>query len=216
MKYQTDGVSRFVRALFGEGNSDDRASLYTFNWQIVQDVPWTRSPGRFAGKMRQLKAEGGTALYDAVLLASEGLGEREGRHVIIVVTDGGDTVSSTDFHKALEAIHQSDAVLYSILTVPVTADAGRNVGGENALTTFARTTGGKVFAPGIEGLDQAFSDILRDLRTQYLIGFYPRNVPLTKDRFHRLEIKTQNPELRVVSRTGYYGDAESSTDSPRR
>lgn len=216
MNYQTDGVARFVKALFREGNPDDRAALYSFNWQIQQEVPWTRSASRFHDRLKRLKGEAGTALYDAILLAAEGLADREGRHVVIVVTDGGDTVSSTSFHKALEAGHSADAVIYSILTVPITNDAGRNVGGENALTTFGRTTGGKVFAPGIEGLDEAFSDILRDLRTQYLIGYYPQNVPLTKDRFHRLEIRPSRADLRVISRTGYYGDADPSSASPRK
>lgn len=216
MKGQTAAVGRFVSALFKEGNPDDKASLWTFNWQIGQDVPWTRSPGRFSATLKHLKAEAGTALYDAIWVASRDLAEREGRHVMIVVSDGGNTFSKKDFHAAREAAHAADAVIYPILTMPITNMAGRNIGGENALTTFARETGGKVFAPGAEGLDQAFADILRDLRTQYLIGYYPRRVPLTKNRFHRLEIRTVNPDLQVVSRTGYYGDAEPSSDAPRR
>jgi Ca-activated chloride channel family protein len=210
MKYQTDAVTRFVRTLFGEGNPEDRAALYTFNWQVSQEVDYTRSVGQFADKMRRLKAEAGTSLYDAILLASQELGEREGRHVLVVVTDGGDTVSATSFQKAMQAVHAADAILYPILTVPIASDAGRNVGGENALTTMAESTGGRLFSPGINGLDQAFSDILKDLRTQYLIGFYPRGVPLTKNPFHRVEVKVQRLGLRVVSRTGYYGDAEPS------
>lgn len=216
MKYQTDAVGRFVKTLFREGNPDDSASLYTFNWQVAREVDWTRNPGRFLDKLKRLKGEAGTAMYDALYLASGDLAERDGRHVVIVVTDGGDTVSSTNFHKALEGMHAADAVIYPILTVPITNNAGRNTGGEHALTTFAATTGGKVFAPGIEGLDQAFADILRDLRTQYLIGYYPRAVPATKDRFHRLVIQAKRPDLRVISRTGYYGDSELPSESPRK
>jgi Ca-activated chloride channel homolog len=55
-------------------------------------------------------------------------------------------------------------------------------------------------------MDAAFDEILRDLRTQYLLGYYPKNVPLTKNAFHRLEIRTKQKDLRVISRTGYYGD----------
>ena len=44
------------------------------------------------------------------------------------------------------------------------------------------------------------------LRTQYLIGYYPKNVPLTKNPFHTTELKTKHPDLRVISRNGYYGD----------
>jgi Ca-activated chloride channel homolog len=210
MKYQTDAVTRFVRALFGEGNPDDTAALYTFNWEVSRTVDYTRSAGQFAERMKRLRAEAGTSLYDAILLASEDIADREGRHVLVVVTDGGDTVSATNYARAMRAAHRADAVLYPILTVPIKSDAGRNVGGENALTTMSVSTGGKLFAPGINGIDQAFADILRDLRTQYLIGYYPKNVPLTKDPFHKLTVRTLRPELRVVTRTGYYGDAEKS------
>jgi Ca-activated chloride channel family protein len=216
MPYQTDAVTRFVRALFAEGNPEDRAALYTFNWEVRQQVDYTRSTGRIADKLKRLRGEAGTSMYDAILLTAEGIADRDGRHVLVVVTDGGDTVSSTGFKKAMEAVHAADAVLYPILTVPITNDAGRNVGGENALTVMAESTGGRMFTPGLNGLDQAFSEILRDLRTQYLIGFYPREVPLTKDRFHRLSVKTNRTDLRVVTRTGYYGDAESSPGSSRK
>lgn len=215
MKYQTDAVGRFVRALFGEGNPGDRAALYTFKWDVTKQVSWTRNPDRFVEQMKHLKAEAGTSLYDAILLASEDIAERDGRHVLVVVTDGGDTVSSTNYGKAMQAAHEADAVLYPILTVPITNDAGRNVGGENALTTMSSTTGGRLFAPGYNGLDQAFAEILRDLRTQYLIGYYPQGVPPAKDRFHRISIKLARPDLQVVSRTGYYGDSDTSSGPAR-
>jgi Ca-activated chloride channel homolog len=215
MKYQTDAVGRFVKALFGEGNPGDRAALYTFKWDVTREVSWTKNPDRFVEKMKRLKAEAGTSLYDAILLASEDIAERDGRHVLIIVTDGGDTVSSTSYQKAMQAAHEADAVIYPILTVPITSDAGRNVGGENALTTMSMTTGGKLFAPGFNGLDQAFSEILRDLRTQYLIGYYPQGVPPTKDHFHRITLKPARPDLQVVTRTGYYGDSDSSAGPAR-
>ncbi len=49
-----------------------------------------------------------------------------------------------------------------------------------------------------------------ELRTQYVLGFYPRGVPLTKDPFHRLDVRVKSPELRVSARNGYYGDSEGS------
>jgi Ca-activated chloride channel family protein len=216
MKYQTEAVTRFAKALFNEGNPDDRAALFAFNWEVRQVSGYTRSASDIAERMKRLRAEAGTSLYDAILLASQDIADRDGRHVLVLVTDGADTVSSTTFQRARESVHAADAVLYPILTMPITNDAGRNVGGENALTTMAESTGGRLFMPGLNGLDQAFQDILRDLRTQYLIGYYPRGVPLTKDRFHRVSVKTQRNDLRVVSRTGYYGDSESSPDSTRK
>lgn len=149
-------------------------------------------------------------MYDAILLAADDIAERAGRHVLVVVSDGGDTVSTTSYHQALEAAHKADVVVYPVLTMPILNDAGRNIGGENALTQIAQTTGGKLFAPGLNGLDDAFAEILRDLRTQYMIGFYPRGVPVPKDRFHRIEIKTTRPDLRVITRTGYYGEFDAA------
>ncbi|MBC7926590.1 MAG: VWA domain-containing protein, partial [Bryobacteraceae bacterium] len=205
MKEQTSAVGRFVTALFREGNPDDRAALWSFNWVVSQDVAWTKNPRKFADQLKKLKAEAGTSLYDAIYLGAGDLTRREGRHVMIVVSDGGNTTSAKDFHVALEAAHNADAVIYPVLTVPITNEAGRNVGGEHALATLAQTTGGKVFAPGIESIDQAFAEILRDLRTQYLIGYYPKDVPLTRNRFHTVQIRPKDSALQVIARTGYYG-----------
>jgi len=129
----------------------------------------------------------------------------------VVVTDGGDTTSSKSFHDALQSAQLADTVLYPIVVIPITNEAGRNTGGEHALTTFAAGTGGRIFlpAPGAE-LDKAFDDILRELRTQYLVGFYP-HTPATKNRFHSLQVTLSAPNLRAITRNGYYGDLEDST-----
>ena len=73
-----------------------------------------------------------------------------------------------------------------------------------------------MFTPSVSQLDRAFEDIMRELRTQYLIGYYPKDVPPTKDRFHNLKVNVQGRNLRVVTRSGYYGDFDDSTTGPRR
>ena len=202
MKYQTDSVHRFLQALYREGNPDDSASLVSFNWQVQELVPFTRNLRRFENELRKLRGEAGTALYDAIYLCSERIQERDGRRVLIVVTDGADTVSSKNYHEALRSAHDADAVVYGILVMPITNEAGRHIAGEHALTGLSQSTGGRMFTPGLSALDTVFDEILRDLRTQYLIGFYPKNAPLTKDEFHRLEIRLPQPGLHVISRTG--------------
>lgn len=208
MKYQSDSLLRFAKALFADGNPEDAASLITFNWEVVRRSDFTRRLNRLEGALKGFKSEAGTSLYDAILLSADELKRREGRRVLVLITDGGDTTSSTDFHKALQAAHQADAVIYSILVMPITNDAGRNVGGENALTQFATGTGGRVFMPTVgPELDKAFATILRDLRTQYLIGYYPKAVPLTKNRFHTVKVTLRDPQLTAQTRSGYYGAA---------
>jgi Ca-activated chloride channel homolog len=217
LHYELDSVSKFLRALLSEGNSDDTVALYSFNWRVNLLTSFTRRFSRVDQQLKLLKSEGGTSLYDAIWLASRDLESREGRHVMVVVTDGGDTTSVKDYHHALESAQRADTVMYPIIVVPITNDAGRNTGGEHALTTLAAGTGGRVFMPSANAeLDRAFSEILRELRTQYMIGYYPKGVPLTKDRFHILKVNVRDRNLRVNTRSGYYGDFDEAFKGPSR
>jgi len=216
LKYEVDSITRFLHALFAEGNSKDAVALYSFNYQVIKHNHFTRNASSIEHSLHTLKAEAGTSLYDAIYLTAKDLEYRDGRRIMVIVTDGGDTTSSMDFHAALEAAQLADSVIYPILVVPIANDAGRNVGGENALTTLAAGTGGRVFVPTLGAeLDKAFTDLIQDLRTQYLLAYYPKDVPLTKNRFHRLEVRVRNPQLRVLARNGYYGEAEASSPSGR-
>jgi Ca-activated chloride channel homolog len=200
-------------ALIQEGNAADAAALYTFNHDVTLLTPFTRRLPRIEEALRSVKAEGGTALYDAVYLASQNLRNRDGRHVIVALTDGGDTTSSTKYAAAVNAAQRADAVVYPIVVVPITNPAGRNTGGEHALETLAESTGGRTFYPSVGvSLDRAFAEILRDLRTQYLVGYYPHGVavanPTNGSRFHRVKVELPaRPDLRLSTRTGYYSDA---------
>jgi Ca-activated chloride channel homolog len=131
---------------------------------------------------------------------------------MIIISDGGNTTSKYDTHEALEAAQLADTVIYPLVVMPITSDAGRNIGGENALSFMAERTGGRTFLPSLgKQLDKAFDDIITELRTEYYMGFYPHNVPLTKERFHNLKVQVRNPELQVSARNGYYGEAEQSS-----
>ena len=216
LRYEMDSAAKFLKALVSEGNPEDTAALYTFDWQTTLLRSFTRRFVLLEQALRQIKPSGGTSMYDAIYLVSRELEDRDGRHVIVIVTDGGDTTSSKDFHQALESIQRADAIMYPIVVIPIANSAGRNTGGENALTTLAAGTGGRVFRPSsARELDRAFADILRELRTQYLIGFYPKDVPPTKDRFHLLKVTVPNRNLRVITRSGYYEDADAARGFPR-
>ncbi len=211
IRYEIDSMSRFLHAFIKEGNPLDAAKLYAFSYDTRELTDFTRRLETLERSLKGLRSEGGTSLYDALEFAAGALEGREGRRVIVVVTDGGDTTSIRDFHQALQAAQMADAVIYPILVVPITNDAGRNIGGEHALTLLAQGTAGRVFAPTLgEALDQAFTDILRELRTQYLIGYYPKDLPATKEPFHTLQIKLRRTDLRVSARSGYYGESPSS------
>ena len=141
-----------------------------------------------------------------------------GRKIIVIVTDGGETTSTMPIEKCLRAAQFADAVIYPVVVLPITNEAGRNTGGEHSLIFMAEGTGGRTFFPGFgKDLDQAFADIISELRTQYFMAYYPQGVPLTKNPFHKLEVQVDRPDLRVQARNGYYGEAEGaggSADAP--
>jgi len=205
LHYEVDSVLKFIPTLVGAGNPEDTFALFSFNWRTSMEADFSRNPRRAERALHSLHGEGGTSLYDAIYLASDSLSGREGRHVMVVVTDGGDTTSYKRYDDALIAAQRADVVLYPIVVVPIESDAGRNTGGEHALATLAASTGGRIFNPdSFDQLDQAFSAILQELRTQYLVGFYPHGVAEQSRQFHPVAVRLADPSLRVTARTGYY------------
>lgn len=206
VRYETVSISKFFKALLKEGNPLDTAALYSFNYDVHLMHGFTRNLSQLNEQLQKIKPTAGTSLYDAVHFAGHDLQGRDGRHIMVIVSDGGDTTSYYKYHDALEAAQKADAVIYPIIVVPISNDAGRNIGGEHTLIQFASNTGGRVFYPSVAELDKAFEEILLDLRTQYLLGYYPRNLPKDADRFHQVAVRVKRPDLRVSTRSGYYSD----------
>jgi Ca-activated chloride channel family protein len=124
---------------------------------------------------------------------------------MVVITDGGDTASKSDYHQALQRAQEAEAILYSIIIVPVEASAGRNIGGEHALIQLSHDTGGKYYyASDSPSLERAFAQISLELRTQYLLGYYPSR-RYTDSDFRRIDVRVRSAsDYEVRHRTGYY------------
>lgn len=206
--WQTEvrSIDKFLRALFEEGNPRDMAALFTFNYDVTLQHDFTRNARTLEERLRFIRPEGGTSLYDAIYHAGDELQRRDGRHVIVLVSDGGNTTSSKAYKDALESAQRADAVIYPIVVVPIANDAGRNLGGEHALETLAESTGGRWFGAGLNDLDRTFVKILEDLRAQYMLGYYPSNLPPGTPKFHTVRVDLKRTDLRAQTRTGYYGD----------
>jgi Ca-activated chloride channel family protein len=177
---------------------------------VVRELtPFTNKVSQIDRGLGQLRGDWATALYDAIYLGSERLGAKEGRKVLIVVSDGDDTAKSTTYAQALEQALRNEVMIYSVIDVPIEASAGRDLGGEHALITLAEQTGGKHFYVGDGGLDKAFAQVSDDLRTQYLIGYYPRH-QLPGTTFHRITVtvpRAAPDAFNIRHRTGYYAEA---------
>ena len=207
LKFEREAASRFLANLLGAGSHpDDRAAVYKFSDYVEMLAPYTRRQGLLTKALNEVRPETGTSVYDGILLIAEELERRDGRRVIVIVTDGGDTTSRVSFADGLKAAHDADAAIYPVIVVPIRSDAGRNTGGENALKTFARNTGGQAFIQhGAANLGEAFDEILRSLRTQYLIGYYPStHEKAPRDGFRRIRVDAAPAGAAVLSRSGYF------------
>src|SRR5437763_7914665 len=127
---------------------------------------------------------------------------------MVGMTDGGGTMSKVDYKEAVRAAQQAEAILYSSIVVPIEASAGRDTGGEHALIQLSEDTGGKYYyASSIQQLDQAFRAISDELRTQYLLAYYPAP-RLADSDFRRIEVSLagvpEASDYKARHRTGYY------------
>ena len=166
----------FAQALLpagAQGSHRDQFALFDFNSDVREVVPFTDSVRRIDSGLGSLDRGAATALYAAVLLGAQSLATRGGRKVLVVVSDGDNTVSGTTFDEALAAAQRGDTMIYSLIDTPIEADAGRDTGGEHAMITLSEETGGRAFYVNEGGLASAFRKVSDDLRTQYLLGYYP-------------------------------------------
>lgn len=148
----------------------------------------------------------GTRLYDAAYLAAkEKLAHEVGRKAIILVSDGVDSGSEVKEKEAIEAVHRSDTMIYSIgIADPgyYRQVTGGGYGGSGALKELARETGGAAFFPSNEeSLQKAFDQIAAELRSQYSLGYTPSN-RARDGEFRKLKVKVKG--YRVQARRGYY------------
>jgi len=204
---EVSAARRFARTML---RPVDVISLYQFSTYVSEAMPFSNDQRRLDTALNHLRTGAATALYDAIFLCSKSLQQRQGRKVIVLISDGGDTSSKTDYHEAVRAAQISESIIYSIIMVPIEADAGRDTGGEHALIQLSRDTGGKYFyATSSAQLDDAFRQIGDELRTQYLVAYYP--IKRLGAEFRRISVELTpdalqhaGRELYVRHRAGYY------------
>jgi len=149
----------------------------------------------------------GTALYDAVYLAShDELSHEVGRKALILLTDGEDQGSRLKIKDAVEAAQKADAICYVLLIADRTWAYGfGGYTGDADMKKLTQETGGRVIDVGnkIDKLRKAFDDIAAELRSQYNIGYTPSNTK-RDGSFRKVEIKSKQGDYKIQARSGYY------------
>ena len=160
--------------------------------------------------------EGATSLLDGIVEASKYLGEASGRRVIVIVSDGDDTISDASFDETIKALQVANVQVYVVKTTDFenairtgqrkgSANL-RQLAAEHRMQEIAKQTGGYVWSPLDEDeLDQAFDQISAELAQQYVISYYPEPEPERRGEFRSIGVAVKNrPATTIRTRKGYY------------
>jgi Ca-activated chloride channel homolog len=190
MRFEAEAADQFIAKVVRPADS---LGFFEFDEDVTQIGTFTDDVRQLQANVRRMEPGAGTSLFDAVVLGSKSLARLpEGRRrAIVIVTDAGETTSAAKFDDARRAAIASGALLYSIIVNPVQNENGRNTGGEHALITITDSTGGAIFyLNDMRKISEMFTRIDRELRTQYLIGYYPHpDPPPGSDRRVLLTVK---------------------------
>jgi len=207
---EQQAAQRFAKQVL---RKQDRANVVSFADGTHEVTGFTGDAKRIAGGLSGLRpGAGGTAFYSSVSLASELLRPEHGRRVLVMISDGDNTVNGVSYQDALDEAVRDEVMIYSIIDVPVAASAGRELAGEHAMITLSEQTGGRAYYADQTSMDQTFRRIADDLRTQYLLGYYAQK-PAREEQgaFRSIAVKmtsaANSKYSGVRNRPGYYPSA---------
>ncbi len=201
--FQLQAATSFFRRVM---RPVDQAAIFSVSTFPVLEHPLTNNVKDLVRTIEAFgKPEGGTALFDAIAQAATYLKPHAGRKVIVIVSDGVDTVSQLDFDTTLRHVQAGDSQIFVVQTGLSENANLRQLAAERRMQEFSAQTGGSVYlANRTDDLDQAFTQIAADLAQQYVLSYYP--VDERRDGHFcviRLLVRTRSG-LSVRARKGYF------------
>src|SRR5438270_5818299 len=165
---------------------------------------------RVIERIRLQKARGWTALYDAIGVYLDGADGQDGRKVMLLYTDGGDTRSSMSFSNLIDLLKASDVAVYVIGALEHQSASTKNEQ-RIVLQQIADITGGQAFFPlSVKELDRMYEKVNAEIHAQYTVGYVSTNTK-ADGAWRKLEIKVAKKDgrdCRVRSRRGYFAPAK--------
>lgn len=212
-----DALIDAAKRLVDASRADDRVTILGFGHRLSLLADRSIDVGALRQRLATLRAEGGTALNDAIV-ASLGLRERsDARAVLIVFSDGRDTMSWTSPSAVLGAVERADLSTYVVTVGPQMASEAGDVDRYRRprrpqddmwlhhgpfLDLLARVGGGRRLQAASADVGDAFLQILEECRRRYLLVFTPKSVPA--DGWHELEVRVHRQKGHVTARRGYF------------
>jgi Ca-activated chloride channel family protein len=159
---------------------------------------------RMVERIRGRTPDGETALYDAMGVYLDGASEDEGRKILVLYTDGGDTHSTISFGDLMTLVRASDVTVYSVGFL----EHSRGRIEERAhLTQIAEATGGQAFFPTtMKDIEASYDKVVAQIRAQYSLAYAPTNTK-QDGAWRKVEIRVTRPDLKgakILARRGYF------------
>lgn len=195
---QKAAIEFFGEVLTREGES---GAVVQFDSDVRLLHDFSTDPSKLAEAIMEVRAEGATRLYDAIwVTVRDLLRHRDGRRILLVLSDGADTRSAVTWERAIRTAQSHDVVIYGIGVKSSGFDADFE-----KLKRFARATGGRFVnsKANLKRLRQAFNGIRRDLGNQYSLGYVSSNAK-TDGSFRKIRVSLARSGLKVRHREGYY------------
>jgi len=206
-----EGARQFV----GRMAPLDEAAVYLFSDAVRFRSPFTQDPGALRGALDRVPAEGGTAINDTLYLALRQLEGRQGRRVVILLSDGVDVHSALRARDVLWTLRRCRSMIYWVQLEGEGGAGGalspwRNSAGhleeQEGLLQAVEESGGRVLPiAGAEQTAAAFAEVLDELRSQYVLGYYP-SVDRDDGRWHDVKVRARRRGVRARTRGGYVDD----------
>ena len=177
-------------------------TLVDFDTQVRITRYPQRDFARLVERIRQRKPQGWTALYDALGTYLDGAEQQDGRKVMVMYTDGGDTRSALTFGDTMDLLKASQVTVYAIGLVENAGSARTQL--QMTLRQIAESTGGQAFFPtAMKEVESAYEKVLAEINGQYHLGYVSTNAA-TDGAWRKVEIKLKRGDLRIRSRKGYF------------
>ncbi len=179
----------------------DRVIIAPFRQAVESTTGPTDDAATIADAISAIRSHGGTAILDALSTLPEMFSAVEGRHVVILLTDGYDENSRASYDESIRALQKLQATVY---VVGIGGVAGISLKGELLLRKIAAQMGGRAFFPTREDeLPNVHATVAADAFRRYLLSYTPQNQD-ADGRFRAIALSIVNPVYRIRTRNGYY------------
>ena len=215
-EFEKDAAVKFFRRVIRPDR--DMAALFSVADRTQLEQPLTKDVSMLVRAIERFpEPEGATALLDGIIKVADYMGEVDGRRVIVIVSDGEDTISDLDttLEKVVRRLQMANCQVYVVKTKDFenfkrtgirSGNANiRVLDAERRMLEIAAQTGGWVYSPLDEAeLSVAFTNITAELADQYILSYYPESENDKGGEFRTITVQVKRPNVRVRTRKGYY------------